>query len=122
MPRSHLLYVCNNFKLVSEFDAYIKETWGHFIKETWGHFIQGTYGLCTKSGLPEDIAVKAVAIFEINRLTESDELSQAALTALEKAVNLLDESSALFAPHERLRSSRHRLVNEIRRRFKLFEG
>jgi len=105
VPRSHLLYVCNNFKLVSEIDA--------SIKEAWGHFIQGTYGLCTKSGLPEDIAEKAVAIFEINRLTESDELSQAALTALEKAVNLLDKSSALFAPHERLRSSRHRLVNEL---------
>ena len=104
-------YVCNGFKLVSELDAYIKEA--------WDHFIQGTYGLCTKSGLPEDIAAKAVAIFDINRLSESGNLSQAALTSLEKAVNLLDESSALFAPHERLRSSKHRLVNEIRRRFGL---
>ena len=104
-------YECNDFKLVSEIDAYIKEA--------WGHFIQGTYGLCTKSGLPEDIAAKVVAIFKINRLSELDELSQAELTTLEKAVNLLDKSSALFAPHERPRSSRHRLVNEIRRRFKL---
>ena len=104
-------YVCNDFKLVSELDAYNTET--------WDHFIQGTYGVCTKSGLPDDIAAKAVAIFEINRLTESDELSKAELNALENVVDLLDESSALFAPHERLRSSRHRLVNEIRRRFKL---
>ena len=104
-------YLCNDFKLVSELDAYIKEA--------WDHFIQGTYGLCTKSGLPEDIAAKAVAIFEINRLSESGELSKAELNVLENVVNLLDESSALFAPHERLKSSRHRLVNEMRRRFGL---
>ncbi|MFC3646483.1 DUF6058 family natural product biosynthesis protein [Planctobacterium marinum] len=35
------------------------------------------------------------------------------------AVNLLDKSSSLFAPHERLSSSRFRLVNETRCKYKL---
>lgn len=68
-----------------------------------------------------------MAIFEINRLSELGKLSvpelksefKRDLKALEDAVNLLDEASALFAPHERLKSSRHRLVNEIRQKFKL---
>lgn len=109
-------YVCDEPKLNAGLDEYIEEV--------WAHFIEGIYGLCTQSGLPEDIAAKAVAIFEINQLSEASEfsvgaLSEAKLKALENSVNLLDASSALFAPHERLRSSRHRLVDEIRRQFKL---
>ncbi len=81
------------------------------IKEEWSHFINGVYGLYTKSGLPEDIAAKELS--ELNELT-SDEM-----TKLTLAVNLLDKASSLFAPHERLRSSRHRLVNETRRKYRL---
>ncbi len=48
-----------------------------------------------------------------------DSLNEEQLNRLTNAVNLLDASSALFAPHERLTSSRHRLVNEVRRKFRL---
>jgi hypothetical protein len=95
------------------------------IKDEWQHFLDGIYGLCTKSGLPEDIAAKEFSILEINELTatseitESAELTEQQLKQLTRAVNLLDSASALFAPHERLKSSRHRLVDEIRRKYVL---
>lgn len=100
-------------------DPKINSELDNHIKEEWSHFIEGTYGLCTKSGLPEDIAAKELAVIEISELTEVDELTLDQLAKLTLAVNLLDSASSLFAPHERLRSSRHRLVNEIRRNYKL---
>lgn len=98
------------------------------IKEEWQHFLDGIYGLCTKSGLPEDIAAKEFSILEINELTANPELTELTelvelteqqLSQLTSAVNLLDSASALFAPHERLKSSRHRLVDEVRRKYVL---
>jgi len=89
------------------------------IEEEWSHFLNGIYGLCTKSGLPEDIAAKEFSILEINELSELNELTPEQLSKLTLAVDLLDSASSLFAPHERLKSSRHRLVNEIRRKYQL---
>jgi len=89
------------------------------IAEEWRHFINGIYGLCTKSGLPEDIAAKEFAISQINELTEHDSLSGSEVEKLQIAVNLLDAASSAFAPHERLKSSRQRLVNEVRRLYQL---
>ncbi|QGZ40473.1 hypothetical protein IP92_03344 [Pseudoduganella flava] len=86
----------------------------------WRGFLDGTYGLCTKSGLPEDIAAKEWAATTITRLIaqpESDPNSDH--TALHAAVDLLDAASSPFAPHERARSSRHRLVDAVRARFGL---
>ncbi|WP_416308078.1 DUF6058 family natural product biosynthesis protein [Neptunicella sp. SCSIO 80796] len=90
----------------------------HILQE-WQSFLDGTYGLCTKSGLPEDIAAKELAIIIINQLIEHPSLSTAQLSQLEQAINLLDNASALFAPHERKTSSRQRLVNELRRKYGL---
>lgn len=77
----------------------------------WSHFLEGTYGLCTVSGLPEDIAAKEAAIALIREL-------QAAPgdhgERLRDAVDLLDQASAAFAPHERSRSSRHKYVDALR--------
>jgi hypothetical protein len=89
------------------------------IKEEWGHFINGIYGLCTQSGLPEDIAAKEFSIIEINELMALEEFNPQQIKKLTRAVDLLDNASSLFAPHERLRSSRHRLVDEVRRQHKL---
>jgi hypothetical protein len=89
------------------------------LKQEWSYFIDGTYGLCTRSGLPEDIAAKEFSILEISELLELSELDQEQLSKLTLAVNLLDSSSSMYAPHERLQSSRHRLVNEVRRKYKL---
>lgn len=89
------------------------------IEEEWGHFINGIYGLCTKTGLPEDIAAKEFAVLEINELLELERLTDKQIEQLTLAVNLLDSASSMFAPHERLQSSRHRLVDEVRRKYKL---
>ncbi|MDN3612581.1 DUF6058 family natural product biosynthesis protein [Vibrio ostreicida] len=89
------------------------------IMEDWEHFLQGTYGLCTKTGLPEDIAAKGFAVDQIKALLEREVLNSNEIKRLEYFVNLLDSASSSFAPHERLDSSRHRLVNEVRRKYKL---
>ncbi len=107
-------FASTNSKINSEIDAHILQEWQSFLK--------GTYGLCTKSGLPEDIASKEFAIIVINEMTDTQtkkNLTSDELTQLTRAVNLLDEASTLFAPHERDRSSRHRLVNGVRQIYQL---
>jgi hypothetical protein len=89
------------------------------INSEWQHFLSGTYGLCTRSGLPEDIAAKELAIREIETICRFSKLDREQISRLVVAINLLDEASALFAPHERLRSSRERLVNQVRRKYNL---
>ncbi|WP_256078565.1 DUF6058 family natural product biosynthesis protein [Massilia sp. YIM B04103] len=86
----------------------------------WGHFLSGTYGLCTRSGLPEDIAAKELAIVRIQRLSNApDPLAPERRARLAEAVALLDAASSPFAPHERQRSSRHRYVDQMRSRYGL---
>lgn len=88
------------------------------LQDEWRHFLAGTYGLCTRSGLPEDIAAKELAVCVIRELTAAED-GQPDLERLRQAVDLLDRASSPFAPHERLRSSRHRLVDMVRLRFGL---
>ncbi|MEH6436251.1 DUF6058 family natural product biosynthesis protein [Massilia sp. DD77] len=83
------------------------------LREEWGHFLDGTYGLCTRSGLPEDIAAKELAICVIREETASKAPD---LARLKEAVDLLDRASSPFAPHERARSSRRRYVDAVRAR------
>lgn len=88
------------------------------LEDEWGHFLAGTYGLCTRSGLPEDIAAKELAICIIKELT-LDEHAAPDRARLRQAVDLLDRASTPFAPHERLRSSRHRYVDAMRLKYGL---
>ncbi len=100
-------------------DSRLKEEINRHIKNEWKYFLDGTYGLCTKSGLPEDIASKEVAISLINEYLARKSVSEDEIIGLSRAVNLLDQSSSDFAPHERKRSSRFRLVDEVRRKYSL---
>jgi len=88
------------------------------VREEWGHFIAGTYGLCTRTGLPEEIAAKELAIGVIRALTDDgrplDGTERARLAA---AIDLLDRASSPFAPHERARSSRGRYVDTLRQHY-----
>ena len=87
------------------------------IAAEWRHFLDGTYGLCTRSGLPEDIAAKEAAIALIRELTERGTLrglDDGERHRLAEAVELLDAASAPFAPHEVARSSRRRYVDDVR--------
>jgi hypothetical protein len=79
------------------------------LRSEWQHFLAGTYGLCTRSGLPEDIAAKELAIRVIRALTDDGRaLDAGERERLAQARDLLDRASSLFAPHERARSSRAR--------------
>lgn len=81
----------------------------------WGHFLSGTYGLCTVSGLPEDIAAKEAAIVAIRAISESEQaLTDAQRGRLAHAVDVLDRVSKPFAAHEVARSSRRRYVDDVR--------
>ena len=100
---------CHDPKLGAGLDAHIAQE--------WRHFLDGTYGVCTRSGLPEDIAAKELAICVIRELTEGD--APVDLARLSQAVDLLDRAASPFAPHERARSSRRRYVDEVRRRYGL---
>ena len=87
------------------------------LKAEWEHFLDGTYGLCTRTGLPEDIAAKELAVTIIEQV-----LGHALRHALDaqqrhrltRAVDLLDSASSPFAAHEVERSSRRRLVDQVR--------
>lgn len=92
------------------------------IAAEWSHFQDGTYGLCTASGLPEDIAAKEAAVVVIRALAGTDctnALAENERCRLKAAVDLLDRASAPFAPHEVARSTRRRLVDDVRRAYRL---
>ncbi|KQV79196.1 hypothetical protein ASD15_21310 [Massilia sp. Root351] len=86
------------------------------LRDEWRHFLNGTYGLCTRSGLPEDIAAKELAAATIRSLSADGvaELTGAQHERLVAAIALLDLASSPFAPHERARSSRHTLIDTLR--------
>jgi hypothetical protein len=86
------------------------------LRSEWAAFLDGTYGLCTRTGLPEEIVAKETAMVAIAALAESPSPD---LEKLAAAVDQLDRASSPFAPHERARSSRQRLVDDVRRRYRL---
>jgi hypothetical protein len=88
----------------------------HLLQE-WNGFLDGTYGLCTTSGLPEDIVAKEASIAFIRELAADSVVDDEARTLLRLAVDLLDSVAAQFAPHEAPRSSRRRYVDEVRARY-----
>lgn len=69
-----------------------------------------------------DIARKELSILQIKALTQDGtrtELSSGERSALADAVRLLDQVSAPFAPHERVRSSREKWINWIVQRYQI---
>jgi len=89
------------------------------IKTEWQYFLDGIYGLCTRTGSPEDIATKEFAVEIITELIVLEQLTTTQRDILTSAVNLLDKSSAEFAPHELINSSRQRLINDVRVQYQL---
>ncbi|HTD05331.1 DUF6058 family natural product biosynthesis protein [Undibacterium sp.] len=92
------------------------------IGEEWLSFLKGTYGLCTRSGLPEDIANKEMATLAIDEITDrqrKEALTTAESVDLIKAMRLLDQASSMFAPHERAGSSRQRCIAAAAEKYNL---
>lgn len=95
---------------------------GADVAAAWANFLDGTYGLCTRSGLPEEIAAKEWAAGMIEAIIAqgvADAADEHELAMLRHAVDTLDAASSAFAPHERERSSRRRLVDVVRERYRL---
>ncbi len=95
---------------------------GADLPAAWASFLDGTYGLCTRSGLPEEIAAKEWAAGTIEAIIAHgvvDAVDERRLGSLRHAVDTLDAASSPFAPHERERSSRRRLVDGVREQYRL---
>ncbi len=92
---------------------------GNHMREEWRHFLNGTYGVCTKTGLPEDIATKELSASRIVSLISQVSLDENSLAELKSVVDLMDSVCAEFAPHERAHSSRKRLIVDVRLKYKL---
>jgi hypothetical protein len=89
------------------------------LQAEWNAFLDGIYGLCTVSGLPDDVAAKETAIAVIREITAAGATDGAARERLRQAVDLLDQASKPFAPHEVARSSRKRWVDDVRAAWQL---
>ncbi|MEM9103037.1 MAG: DUF6058 family natural product biosynthesis protein [Pseudomonadota bacterium] len=92
------------------------------LEQEWEHFLAGIYGLCTRSGLPREIARKEYAIDKIKKLTDDGKqlvLNTGDKQELSRAIKLLDEVSALFAHHEIDKSSREKYINVMRKQYGL---
>ncbi|WP_053077488.1 DUF6058 family natural product biosynthesis protein [Chromobacterium sp. LK11] len=90
----------------------------------WRDFLAGGYGVCTRDGLPAQIAQKEALVSLIDALTERQSrsgLEPAQRERLARAVAWLDAVAAPFAPHERAASSSARCV-ELTRRLYLMEA
>ncbi len=89
------------------------------LEKEWQAYLEGAYGLCTRTASAEDIATKEAMIAKIKYLTAAIDAGTAtdARADLKQAVDLLDQVSALFAPHEVSRSSRGTYINQIRVRY-----
>jgi len=87
------------------------------IKQEWQHFLKGTYGVCTKSGLVENIATKELTTTIVNELISNEGISGQKQKYLKVLIDLLDSVTSLFAPHERKTSSRVKLIENIRKKY-----
>lgn len=86
------------------------------------HWLAGTYGLCTRANTPEAVAVKECMVRNIDQITRKGEVAELDDAKREKVMRylrLFDHVTALFAPFERAKSSRHRLCVELPQRYGL---
>lgn len=102
---------------------YPQSQWGLSpIDETWQHFLDGTYGLCTRSGMPNEIFLKQIYVRYIDFLNQKytpNTMGTELRIVLSKAVNALDKVESDFAPHEVAHSSRQRCITNIKKDYSL---
>lgn len=80
------------------------------IDREWQSYCKGIYGLCTNTMQPEQIVIKEAMINYIKLLTNQctkETLSLFETNELTAAIQQLEETLPLFAPHERKGSSRY---------------
>lgn len=107
-----------NAGFITDMAAFNQDVARH-LREEWRQFLDGSSGLCTRSGQIEEIAAKSLAGAIIQPFMRRDTLSSKEKLLLKRAVDLLASVSAEYAPHERVRSNRYKLIERVRAKFKL---
>lgn len=93
-----------------------------FIEKEWNYVLDGTYGLCTTTSSVEEIVTKEVLVKKIDKLTDScnkEILSDEETELLSQYISQLDKVQAMFAPHERHKTSRYKSIDRVVEKYKL---
>lgn len=96
------------------------EVMGKFLGETWQHFRAGTFGVCVReAGSVPMIAEKEIVQHGLTQLTDNGARLAYSPSEWERVTGLMRAHEVVampFAPHEYPRSSRKRLVDDLRSR------
>lgn len=91
-----------------------------FLDETWRHFLAGTYGVCVRdANTVSVIAEKEILQHQLTLLTQNGAkftYTRAEWTVVNEVMLAYEAVTMPFAPHEYPRSSRKRLVEDLRAR------
>jgi hypothetical protein len=95
------------------------------LESEWGYYLDGTYGLCTRNADVKEIAIKEAMIKKIDFITvdrTKEDLTDHQREHLKNSVSKLDRVSSQFSPHEFLRSSRFKYIDQVRDKYQLHEA
>ncbi|MBU2178775.1 MAG: hypothetical protein KJ930_04995 [Gammaproteobacteria bacterium] len=96
------------------------------LDSAWQYFLNGTFGLCVKNPESEfDIAHKEILQEKLVAITENGSKSKFATADMKAVVSLINDYAAAsmpFSPVEYPRSSRKRLVDDLRGRLIAIDG
>jgi len=85
-------------------------------EQEWQYYLQGIYGICTLNGTGAEIAKKEIAVkrlIDFNEKYGADKLSDSNTKTLTLLNNEFNEVSNLFAPYQRVKSSRGKYLDKI---------
>jgi len=85
-------------------------------KQEWQHYLKGIYGICTLNGTGTEIAKKEIVVkrlIEFNKKHGEKKLSDNDKEILTILNNEFNEVSSLFAPYQRMISSRGKYLDKI---------
>lgn len=85
-------------------------------EQEWQYYLQGIYGICTLNGTGTEIAKKEIAVkrlIEFNKKHGEKKLSDKDKEMLNVLNNEFNEVSNLFAPYQRVNSSRGKYLDKI---------
>lgn len=82
----------------------------------WGYFCKGIYGICTINATEAEIIKKEIAIKKLiafNEKYKNQILSKEEIISLKNLNDEFNEVTSLFAPYQRINSSRGKYVDKI---------
>ncbi len=109
----------NNFgydNIIEEDGSINMEKLNLAFEQEWQYYLQGIYGICTLNGTGAEIAKKEIAVkrlIEFNKKHGENKLSDNDKEILSVLNNEFNEISNLFAPYQRINSSRGKYLDKI---------